>query len=620
MSHNDNNGFPNQDSVIRLINEIPNQVAEDRASIDALRSVALGEIPSPYSEGEEARDLSTYTNIKESENMEQHGEEYRESNSNGNGAKGNGESRSSSEPKIDSAQYWDYAGQVAAINRSQAVIEFSPDGTILTANENFLSTIGYSLNEIQGKHHRMFVDHEQAGSASYRRLWSDLSMGVFQSGEFKRISKSRKEIWIQASYNPIFDTNGRVYKVVKYASDVTDRKLAAAEAAGQLAAINKTQAVIEFELDGTIIAANENFLSTLEYSISEIKGRHHRMFCDETYTRSSEYRDFWADLAAGRPQTGEFRRLGKGGKEIWIQASYSPIFDMNGKAYKVVKFAVDITEQTRMRNILKKTMEGVTDTCQSLSAASEEMTATAEQMTKTAEETSVQADVVSAASEQVSASVQTVAAGTEEMSASIREIAVSASEAAKIATQAVVVAKHTNDIVTKLGVSSNEIGKVIKVINSIAEQTNLLALNATIEAARAGEAGKGFAVVANEVKELAKETARATEEIGQKIAAIQTDTTSSIKAIDEITGIINKVNDISNTIASAVEEQTATTNEMSRSVAEASRGSKEIAENIASVAKGAQNTTLGARSSKAASEELSKMAAGLKELVEHVGS
>lgn len=519
------------------------------------------------------------------------------------------------------AQKLDYAnfvGQLAAISKAQAVIEFELDGTILDANQNFLDTLGYRLDEVKGKHHRMFVEPEYAKSSAYKEFWAKLNRGEYESAEYKRLGKGGKEVWIQASYNPILDLSGRPFKVVKYATDVTAQKLAAADAAGQIAAISKSQAVIEFNLDGTIIGANENFLKTLGYSLSEIRGKHHRMFVDEATRGSTEYKEFWAALNRGEYQAGEFRRIANGGKEVWIQASYNPIFDLNDRPFKVVKYASDITAQTRMKNILKETMIGVAETSQALGAASEELTATSTQMSSTAEETSAQANVVSAASEQVSHNVQTVATGTEEMSASIREIASNASEAAKIANHAVGVAKNTNDIVTKLGTSSSEIGKVVKVINSIAEQTNLLALNATIEAARAGEAGKGFAVVANEVKELAKETARATEEIGQKITAIQSDTDSAMKAIGEISGIINKVNDISNTIASAVEEQTATSNEMSRNVAEAAKGSNEIAENIASVAQAAQQTTEGAKSTKDAAVELTRMATRLQKLVDQV--
>lgn len=389
----------------------------------------------------------------------------------------------------------------------------------------------------------------------------------------------------------------------------------AADAGGQIAAIGKAQAVIEFDLDGTIRRANENFLQALGYSLEDIQGRHHRMFVEDAFSQSGEYRDFWARLGRGEFQCGEFKRLGKGGKVVWIQATYNPIRDLQGKPFKVVKYATDITKQVNDREEMKRIVTTVADNAATLGSSSEELTAVSTEMSASAEETATQANVVSAAAEQVSKNVQTVATGVEEMGASIREIAGNANQAAKVAQEAVKVAETTNSTIAKLGESSSEIGKVIKVITSIAEQTNLLALNATIEAARAGEAGKGFAVVANEVKELAKETAKATEEIGQKIEAIQHDTRGAVDAIQNIGRVIGQINDISNTIASAVEEQTATTNEISRNVAEAAKGSSEIAQNITSVAKAAQSTTQGASNTQQAASELSRMAAELQELV-----
>ena len=454
----------------------------------------------------------------------------------------------------------------------------------------------------------MFVEPAYAASPEYAQFWRRLAAGEFQKAEYKRIGKGGKDVWIEASYNPIFDPNGRVMKVVKFAIDVTEQKLRAANYEGQLAAISRVQAVIEFNLDGTIITANDNFLKTLGYTLDEIAGRHHRMFVEPAFANSAAYATFWADLNAGQFQQAEYKRLGKGGKPVWIQASYNPIFDLNGKPFKVVKFAVDVNEQ-------KQLLAAVSQSATSLAAAAEELTATSKSMSANAEETSAQASVVSAASEQVSRNVVTVATGTDEMSASIREIAANAAEASKVASHAVSVAESTNGTVAKLGVSSAEIGKVVKVITSIAQQTNLLALNATIEAARAGEAGKGFAVVANEVKELAKETAKATEDISQKIDAIQTDTRSAVAAIREISNIIDRISGIQTTIASAVEEQTATTNEMGRNVSEAAKGSAEIAQNITGVAEAAVATSQGAEDSALAAAELTRMAADLQVLV-----
>ncbi len=239
----------------------------------------------------------------------------------------------------------DMLGQLNAINKVMAVIEFELDGTIITANENFLSAVGYSLEEIQGRHHRLFCEPSLAQSNEYRLFWEALARGEFQAGEYKRVGKGGAEIWIQASYNPIFDAAGKPFKVVKYATDVTAAKMQTADFQGQLNAIGKAQAVIEFNLDGSVITANENFLNCLGYSLDEIKGKHHRMFAEPAYAQSPEYRLFWEKLNRGEFDAGEYKRIGQGGKEVWIQASYNPIFDMNGKPFKVVKYATDVTAQ-----------------------------------------------------------------------------------------------------------------------------------------------------------------------------------------------------------------------------------------------------------------------------------
>ncbi len=509
----------------------------------------------------------------------------------------------------------DYRGQIAAIGKSQAVVEFDLDGTILSANDNFLRAVGYALEEIRGRHHSMFVDEAQRQGFEYKEFWARLARGEYQSGEFKRLGKGGREVWIQGAYNPILDNNGRPFKVVKFASDVTRQKVLNADFTGQIAAIGKSQAVVEFDLDGTILSANDSFLRAMGYALEEIKGRHHSMFVDEAQRQGFEYKEFWARLARGEYQSGEFKRVGKGGREVWIQGAYNPILDLNGRPFKVVKFATDITDQVKMRQGLQTLLAQVARDAGSLSSASTELTAVSQQMASNAEETAAQANVAAAAAEQVSKNVVTVSTGIEEMGASIREIAKNAHEAAKVATAAVKVAEKTNATVAKLGESSAEIGNVIKVITSIAQQTNLLALNATIEAARAGEAGKGFAVVANEVKELAKQTAKATEDISRKIEAIQSDTKGSVEAIGRIGQIINQINDFQNTIASAVEEQTATTAEISRNVSEAALGSNEIAQNVTGVAVAARSTTEGAANTKTSADELSRLAVSLQDLV-----
>ncbi|MEO2089858.1 MAG: methyl-accepting chemotaxis protein [Gemmataceae bacterium] len=415
-------------------------------------------------------------------------------------------------------------------------------------------------------------------------------------------------VTLETRINGIFGPAQEVLGYVVHWEDVTHRRRLEVDTAGQIAAIGKVQAVVEFELDGTVVGANDIFLGLMGYALGEIKGRHHSLFVEPGYAAGGEYRQFWSDLAAGRPHTGRFRRVGKGGKEVWIQGSYFPILDANGRPFKVVKYASDVTA-------IREVEVSLEQTAQTLAGAATELASVSQQMAANAEETAAQAGVASAAAEQVSRNVATVATGAEQMGASIREIAKNAHDAAKVATAAVKVADKTNATVTKLGESSAEIGNVVKVITSIAQQTNLLALNATIEAARAGEAGKGFAVVANEVKELAKQTAKATEDISRKIEAIQVDTKGAVEAIGQIGGIINQINDIQNTIASAVEEQTATTGEISRNVTEAARGSSEIAQNVSGVAQAARGTTEGASDTKKSADELSKMAHDLQKLV-----
>jgi methyl-accepting chemotaxis protein len=234
--------------------------------------------------------------------------------------------------------------RLTALDKSQAIIEFKLDGTIITANENFLKAMGYALNEIQGRHHSMFVDPAYKESAEYREFWAKLGRGEYQAAQYKRIGKGGREVWIEASYNPLLDRSGRPYKVVKYATDVTQQKTVFADLHGKVEAIGRSQAVIEFELDGTIITANENFLHAMGYTLAEVKGKHHGIFVEPAYRESAEYKRFWETLREGKYQAAQYKRLGKGGREIWIEASYNPVLDLNGRPWKVVKFATDITE------------------------------------------------------------------------------------------------------------------------------------------------------------------------------------------------------------------------------------------------------------------------------------
>lgn len=376
--------------------------------------------------------------------------------------------------------------------------------------------------------------------------------------------------------------------------------------------IGKTQAVFELDVEGNFQFANPFFLSLVGYSLEELQGQPHRNLVSEQVRNSPEYEQLRTALHQGEVTSGDFEYLAKDGQEIWMKAAYHPIFNQDGELVRILANGINLTQQ-------KYVLKTVAMNAEQLAAASSELSAVSQYMSSSADETSNQSNIVSAAAEEVNRNIEVVTTGTEEMTFSIKEIALNAHEAANVATNAVKAAEKTNQIVSKLGDSSGEIGKVIKVITSIAQQTKLLALNATIEAARAGEAGKGFAVVANEVKELAKETATATEDISQKIEAIQADTQSAVNAIADIQNIINQINDFQNTIASAVEEQAATTSEIGRNVAEAAKGSHEIAKNIAGVAEAARSTSAGASETQLAAAELNQMANNLQDLVKEFG-
>lgn len=414
----------------------------------------------------------------------------------------------------------DAEGKLGAIDRSQAVIEFDMQGKVLAANGNFLKLMEYSAEEILGRHHRMFVDAAYAATPQYQAFWESLGRGQFESGEYKRVAKGGREVWIQATYNPIYDPRGNLVKVVKFASDVTQSKLKNSEFEAKVEAINLGQAVIEFDLDGHVLIANRNFLNAMGYTSREIQGQHHSIFCTLEYTQSEEYRDFWLKLNEGKFVSGRFHRVGKFNRDVWIQATYNPILDLNGNVVKVVKYAYDVTKEVmleqginkksgEMRERVSKLVESITDISGNSAAA-----------TQLAEK-----------------GVEAANQGSKELKRSIAAI-------------------HA------IQNSSSKVSEIVRVIGDIANQTNLLAFNAAIEAARAGQHGVGFSVVAAEVRKLAESSSSAAREIAtlieESVAQVEEGVEVSQNAAQSFEGILSSVTETGESvkqITSSAEQQ-----------------------------------------------------------------
>ena len=516
--------------------------------------------------------------------------------------------------RIQDAHVADLEGRIAAIDRVQAVIEFDLDGTIVHANENFLGTLGYRLDEIRGRHHSMFVDPAHAKSEEYRAFWARLARGEFDAGQYRRLGRDGREIWIQASYNPVFDRAGRARKVVKFATDITAQKMQAADSAGQLAAIGKSQAVIEFDLTGTILAANDNFLAVMGYALDDVRGRHHSMFAEEAYRHSAEYRGFWDKLGRGEYDAGVYRRLGKGGREVWIQASYNPILDMNGRVVKVVKYATDITAQVRDTQALQRAVEqthevvgaaqagdltrridmadksgSIAQLCEGINALVDTMAGILGQIRIAADTIGLGAREIASGNSDLSqrtesqaASLEETASSMDELTHTVRQNADNARQANQLAIGATQVAARGGEAVreviatmSQISDSSKKIADIIGVIDGIAFQTNILALNAAVEAARAGEQGRGFAVVASEVRSLAQRSATAAKEIKHLIgdSSERVDTGTRLVrgaggTMDEIVGSVKRVGEIVARISAASQEQSAGIEQVNQAVAQ----------------------------------------------------
>jgi methyl-accepting chemotaxis protein len=484
-------------------------------------------------------------------------------------------------------------GQMSAINAANAYIEFQPDGTIIKANDLFLNTLKYSQQEVEGKHHRIFCESTYVNSSAYQQFWANLREGKTQIGEFKRLRKDGTEIWLQANYTGVKDDKGNVIKVIKLATDITESKLRNADYQGQLAAIGKSNAVIEFNMDGTIITANDNFLSAMGgYSLNEIKGKHHRMFVESNYARSVEYAEFWKKLNDGEFFVGTYSRVDKRGKDVFIQASYNPILDLNGKPFKVVKYALDMTEVIRAIKALaagdlsircdtsvdnggltaevNKALDNVNNVLSNISQASDVVAKSSDLLQKKAADMKRSTTEVATAISQMAKGAQDQASRTDESSKLINHVMTSSNDMEKKANLINKAAerglessnlgmKTVKVLVTNMGgikdsagqtaqsigvltKRTEEIGRTLNVITDIASQTNLLALNAAIEAARAGDAGRGFAVVAEEIRKLAEDSRKSAVEIEKIISDVQKDTQAAGKAIETMESSVKEGN------------------------------------------------------------------------------
>ncbi|GAN76079.1 methyl-accepting chemotaxis protein [Acidisphaera rubrifaciens] len=428
----------------------------------------------------------------------------------------------------------DVAGQTAAINQSQAVIEFDLDGNILTANQNFLDAMGYALEEIRGRHHGMFVTPAERDGAAYRAFWAALRRGEHQTAEYKRLGKGGREVWIHATYTPVRDLDGVLCKVVKYATDISARKRHDADLAGQVAAIGRAQAVIEFDLTGRILGANENMLRTMGYTLAEIQGRHHSMFVDPAEARGPDYEAFWEKLRRGEYHASTYRRIGRDGRTVWLQATYNPILDLDDRPYKVVKYATDITQRvTSQRRAI-------------------------------------------ASAEHVFGNVNAIASAVQQMTASVEEISSNMTRSEAFVDGIHRQISGADKTTLRLSDAAQAMTGVTQLIQQIASQTTLLSLNATIESARAGEAGRGFAVVASEVKSLAQQTATAIERIAREIQSVQTASGEVIAIFGEIAQAIGTVRESVGSVAGAVVEQSAVIRTIAEKMQSAAAEASEI--------------------------------------------
>lgn len=545
--------------------------------------------------------------------------------------------------------FWNGAAAEAdAIRRSQAVIEFDLDGRILVANSLFLRTIGYDLGEIVGQHHSMFVEPSDVQGAAYKEFWAGLRRGEVAEAQFLRVGKAGKRIWLQATYTPILDRSGKPFKVVKFATDITAVKAVISDFEGQVAAIRKSQAVIEFDLQGTIIDANANFLGALGYGLDEIKGKHHSMFIESSERTSPAYAQFWAKLSRGEFDEGQYLRVAKGGRKVWIQATYNPVMNALGEPFKVVKYASDITAAREAQEALQQAvaetrviiqaaanrdltqriqLDGKSGDIKSLCSGINDLVetvsgiiSTTSEIAKTIGEGSLRISGDSRAlaqrTEEQASSLQETAATTEELAASVKHSAGRAAEATGLgemakaaADQGGAVAEGAVAAMERIEKASSSISEIVTVIDGIAFQTNLLALNAAVEAARAGDAGKGFAVVASEVRALAQRSSAAANDIKALIANSTGEVLTGVGLVKDVGKALAQIVSSSNSVAAALSDIASASQEQASAV-------EEVAKVVAHMDDMTQRNSAMADESADVAQELQTATSRLVDLVE----
>ncbi|THV25120.1 PAS domain S-box protein [Peteryoungia ipomoeae] len=489
---------------------------------------------------------------------------------------------------------------VEALSRSQAMIHFDTAGNILEANENFCKAVGYDLAEILGRHHSMFVEPAYASSADYRKFWTDLADGHSESRRYKRLAKGGREIWIEASYLPI-RRGSKVVRVVKVAVDITAQMTEQMLNTGKLDAIGRSQAVIEFTPDGNVLSANQNFLDTVGYDLSEIVGRHHQIFCDSAYAASRDYQEFWRKLREGTFSSGEYRRIAKDGKSVFIQASYNPIFDADGRVIRVVKYATNVTgrvqaveeiaaglhrlsecniritldeplipEFERLRNDFNTAIGQFQSTLEKVLGETGEMHEHSLSLEGDALQLGNRTESQAAALEEASAALTQITATVKEASRQANQARDVAREAQTATSDTVRVVQSAVDAIGRIETASGEIAKIIDVIDQIAFQTNLLALNAGVEAARAGDAGKGFAVVAQEVRELAQRSSNAAREIAALINNASKEVDQGVRYVTETGNALGRIENFVDAINRNIDAISVGTTEQATSLSEIS--------------------------------------------------